>query len=72
MHHYGEDAVKAVVFDASFAIELRNHETGAAILIVGPRQGIFQHSDAVLDQGDALRLGHEIAHLLRQVTGANQ
>lgn len=71
MHHYGEDAVRAEVFDATFAIELRNHETGASILIVGPREGVFQNSSVVVDQGIAFSLGREIAHLLAHVTAPN-
>lgn len=71
MHHYGDDAVRAEVFDTTFAIEVRNHESGAAITIIGPREGVFQGSTRIVDRDAALWLGREFAHLLARVTASN-
>lgn len=69
MHHYGENAVSAQVLDATFMIELRNHDTGAAVLITGPRRGVFEDPDREVDLDAAMELGHSLAHAMREFTG---
>ncbi len=68
MHHYGEDAVSAQVLDATFTIELRNHDTGAAVLLIGPRRGVFEDPDREVDLNAAMELGHNLAHAMREFT----
>jgi hypothetical protein len=69
MHHYGEDAMKVELDDSAFRIELQNHVSGAVITISGPREGVFQDSDKVMERNDAYELASEVAHLMRRVTG---
>lgn len=69
MHHYGENAVSAQVLETTFTIELRNHDTGAAVLISGPRRGVFEDPDREVDQHAAIELGHNLAHAMREFTG---
>ena len=68
MHHYGEDAVDAIISKDSFVITLGNHATGAAIIVTGPRLGLFEDGYRPLEEGEAMHLGREMAHFLRQVT----
>ncbi len=68
MHHYGEDAVEAVVSQRAFVIHLGNHATGAIITITGPRIGVFEDPDRPLSESETMHLGREMAHFLRQVT----
>jgi hypothetical protein len=65
MHHYGEAAVKVDLSKTTFNIVLLNHITGAEITISGPRKGVYDTKERELDQTDALKIGHEIAHLIR-------
>lgn len=69
MHHYGEDAVGVYVSEAGFMIELRNHETGAAVMITGPVRGVFEDPERVMDHDAAFFIGRQLAHVLREVTG---
>lgn len=67
-HHYGEDAVTAYINGDRFTIVIQNHVTGAEIRVDGPIDGVFEtYTSKKMDQSDALRLGNEIAHLLRKV-----
>ncbi len=66
MHHYGEDAATARVLEATFAIEVRNHDTGAAILVVGPRKGVYEDRDREMDENGAMELARRLAHAMRE------
>jgi hypothetical protein len=66
MHHYGEDGVEVDVNDREFKIILRNHETGAEIIISGPSRGVFDDPNRAMDQHTAEGLGREVAHKLRE------
>jgi hypothetical protein len=68
MHHYGEDAVSANVHEATFTIEMRHHGTGAAVLVVGPRRGVFEDPDREMDQNAAMELARHLAHAMRAFT----
>ena len=50
----------------TFIIEITNHVTGVQITVTGPRKGIFLDNQREIMASEAERLGHEIAHLLRQ------
>lgn len=72
MHHYGEDAVSVELLATSFKIELRNHVTGAVITVSGPREGVFENPEKVVEQNEAYALASELAHLMRRVTGEGE
>jgi len=65
MHHYGEGAVEVLVFQNTFQILLRNHETGAEIAVTGPLEGVFESKARKIEQSEVTNLGYEIAHFLR-------
>lgn len=65
MNHYGEAAVEVDVSKNTFSIVLLNHVTGAKITISGPRKGLYETKERELNKKDALKIGHEIAHLIR-------
>jgi hypothetical protein len=72
MHHYGEDALSVDVTPNDFRIELRNQETGAILVLTGPRNGVFENPDRVLEYRDAEFLGRAVAHLLREATAETE
>lgn len=65
MHHYGEGAVEVVVFQNSFQILIRNHETGAEIAVTGPLEGVFESKNRKIEPSEVRNLGYEFAHFLR-------
>ena len=69
VHHYGEDAVNVELSESGFRIELQNHVSGAVITVSGPREGVFEDPDKVMEASDASELASEVAHLMRRVTG---
>lgn len=72
MHHYGEEAVSIERIDTppkGYEITLRNHVTGAQLIIRLPLEGVFEDPERSITESDAMYLGRELAHELQRLTG---
>jgi len=69
VHHYGVAHTSIEVSERSFAIELHNHVSGAVIKVVGPREGVFEDPDRVIQESDVQDLARSLVQLLRSETG---